>query len=97
MTEKDILAMAARNREAGVHEITQTVLRCLEFISRPPTPLLNIAAGFNAVMLSNPTFEPAAEKGETRAEACARRACDYAEALLGEVSRRTAQGKAKSE
>jgi hypothetical protein len=45
-----------------------------------------------SAMLAKPQFEPTRQDGEETAEAYARRACDYADALLVELQRRTAKG-----
>ena len=42
-------------------------------------------------MLANPRYGVTRESGESYAEAYARQACDYAEALLAEVHRREAK------
>jgi hypothetical protein len=44
-----------------------------------------------AAMLANPQFEPTRQDGEEASDAYARRACDYADALLSELHRRQAQ------
>ena len=59
--------------------------------SKTASPLLTVASANMASMLANPSYEPPTETGESRPEACARRACDYAEALLAEVHRRERQ------
>lgn len=63
-------------------------LRDMLHLSVQASPQLTVATELCAAMLANPAFEPSTEKGETRAEATARRACDYAEALMMEYSRR---------
>lgn len=47
-----------------------------------------VAAQIFAGLVSSPNYNPRSEDGESYGEACARRACDYAEALLTEVDRR---------
>jgi hypothetical protein len=78
---------ADENRARSGVEALQLLNGLLMVISKTPSPLLVIASANMAAMLANPTFEPHTDKGETRAEACARRACDYALALLSEVER----------
>ena len=44
-----------------------------------------------AAMLANPQFEPTRQEGEEAPDAYARRACDFADALLAELHRRAAK------
>lgn len=51
-----------------------------------------IASQNLAAMLACPDFNPRREDGESYEEACARRACDFAEALIAELARRQEGG-----
>jgi hypothetical protein len=50
-----------------------------------------------AAMLANPEYMPPKENGEETPAAYARRACDYADALLAELQRRTAKAAAETD
>ena len=49
-----------------------------------------------AAMLANPQFEPVKKGGEDAAQAYARRAADYADALVNELERRSGAAKEKA-
>jgi hypothetical protein len=55
-----------------------------------------IATQTLAAMLANPQFEPARQDGEEAPDAYARRACDYADALLSEIQRRQVRAGAET-
>jgi hypothetical protein len=90
MTESEILALAARNRESTASDAFKALMGYLASLSKTHSPLLGVAASNMAAMLANPVYEPSTEKGETRPQATARRAVEYAEELLAEVARREA-------
>lgn len=91
MTAEQILQNYAERelsgREPLSHAFAGTFLNFLGNV-RVPSQLESIAAMNLAAMLACPDFNPRREDGESYAEACARRACDFAEALLAEVARR---------
>jgi hypothetical protein len=56
-----------------------------------PRPTLRSLASVHvlAAMLAHPKFEPPRQEGETTEQAYARRACDFVDALLAELQKRT--------
>ncbi len=96
MTPGDIkmhhAANAAVSREAQQQEAVKMFMNLLTTlfaaVGKAPSKLTVLSGQCLAGLLANPNYAPLRENGETHAEACARSACNHAEALLAEVTRR---------
>jgi hypothetical protein len=96
MTPEDIKMHRAANagvsRDAQQQESVKVFMNLLTTlftaVGKSPSKLTTVAGECLTGLLANPDYSPTRDNGETHAEACARRACDYAEALLAEVARR---------
>jgi hypothetical protein len=73
--------------------LTHTLQMLVSTQARSASPQLAVATELCAALMANPAFEPNPEAGETRADATARRAIEYSEALLMAYSRHFEGGK----